>query len=366
MTDRPTTPPLLIAMPHGLNVSGVTLWAVRLANALAAGIAVNTDETDQHNKPDQHNTTKPSGVGLVVHQEPAGHEKLPLPLHPDIVLYNARHLPSIEDAHGDLEPFITTYRNAARDMNKRFGSPVVLSPNLQGDYYGVAARLTQTEPLHVVAWQHSDIEYNTRLFQHYAPCIARFVAVSDHIGQTLRKRIPDRAEDVASIPYGVSVPDANPHQDAASPGDRPVRLIYTGRMEQEQKRAGLLVLLSDELDRRNIAHTLTMVGEAPATRGGGGQFLRGIRTVTVSVLPLEVPEEIEVSIEGLENIGDNIRVEDLILPEGVVAISSPDQVVARIAMTRTAAVEVGEGMDIEEGAEGEEGEEGAEGEESEE
>ena len=112
--------------------------------------------------------------------------------------------------------------------------------------------------------------------------------------------------------------------------------------------------------------TLTMVGEAPATRGGGGQFLRGIRTVTVSVLPLEVPDEIEVSIDGLENIGDNIRVEDLILPDGVVAISSPDQVIARIAMTRTAAVEVGEGMEVEEGEEGEEVEEGADGEESEE
>ena len=106
--------------------------------------------------------------------------------------------------------------------------------------------------------------------------------------------------------------------------------------------------------------TLSIVGEAPATRGGGGQFLRGIRTVTISVLPLEVPNEIEVSIDGLENIGDNIRVGDLILPDGVVAISSPDQVVARIAMTRTAAVEVGEGMEVEEGAEGEEGEEGEE------
>jgi len=106
--------------------------------------------------------------------------------------------------------------------------------------------------------------------------------------------------------------------------------------------------------------TLTMTGEAPATRGGGGQFLRGVRTVQVSVLPLEVPDEIEVSIEGLENIGDNIRVQDLILPAGVVALSSPDQIVARIAMTRTAAVEVGEGMEIEEGAEGAEGEEGEE------
>ena len=73
-----------------------------------------------------------------------------------------------------------------------------------------------------------------------------------------------------------------------------------------------------------------------------------------------------VRIKSPQNIGDNIRVEDLILPDGVVAISSPDQVVARIAMTRTAAVEVGEGMEVEEGEEAEEGEEVAEGEESEE
>lgn len=108
---------------------------------------------------------------------------------------------------------------------------------------------------------------------------------------------------------------------------------------------------------------ITIVGEAPATRGGGGQFLRGIRTVTLSVLPLEVPADIEVSIEGLVNIGDNIRVVDLVLPDGVEASSSPDQVIARIAMTRTAAVEVGEGMDVEEGEEGEPAQEGEESEE---
>ena len=74
-----------------------------------------------------------------------------------------------------------------------------------------------------------------------------------------------------------------------------------------------------------------------------------------------MPDEIEVSIESLENIGDNIRVVDLVLPDGVQALSDPDQVIARIAMTRTAAVEVGEGMEVEEGEEGEEGAEGAEG-----
>lgn len=104
---------------------------------------------------------------------------------------------------------------------------------------------------------------------------------------------------------------------------------------------------------------ITIVGEAPATRGGGGQFLRGIRSLQVNVLPLEVPDDIEVDISVLEHIGDNIRVEDIKLPDGIEMLSPPDQVIARIAMTRTAAVELGEGMEIEEGAEGEEGEEGA-------
>ena len=32
---RTPGPGLVIALPHGLNVSGVTMWAVRLSNALA-------------------------------------------------------------------------------------------------------------------------------------------------------------------------------------------------------------------------------------------------------------------------------------------------------------------------------------------
>lgn len=138
-----------------------------------------------------------------------------------------------------------------------------------------------------------------------------------------------------------------------------VREIAKHPVTGELQHVDFIRVDADQLVQAEV--TITIVGEAPATRGGGGQFLRGIRTVMLSVLPLEVPEEIEVSIEGLENIGDNIRVQDLDLPDGVEALSSPDQVVARIAMTRTAAVEVGEGMDVEEGEEGEGLEEGAEG-----
>ena len=49
--------PLLIGLPQGLNVSGVTMWAVRLAGALA-----------EAGRP----------AALVLHGEPPGHERLAL------------------------------------------------------------------------------------------------------------------------------------------------------------------------------------------------------------------------------------------------------------------------------------------------
>ena len=92
MPDAP--PPLLIALPHGLNVSGVTMWAVRLANALAAGTGAGAGSKTGWNGA--------GGVGLVVHREPSGHDRLPLALHPDVVVFDAGELPPIEEARGNL------------------------------------------------------------------------------------------------------------------------------------------------------------------------------------------------------------------------------------------------------------------------
>ena len=254
-------PPLLIGLPHGLNVSGVTMWAVRLANALAAG----TGEGAGAGARAEAEDNRAGGVGLVVHREPSGHDRLPLALHPDVVVFDARDLPPIEEAYGNLDPFVAVYRDAVHEMANRFGSPVVLSPNLHGDYYGVAAQLSQTEPIRVVAWQHSDIEYNVRLFQHYEHFITRFVAVSNHIGEKLRLRIPSRVGDVVQLPYGVEVPPEPPARLARNDSHQPVRLIYTGRMEQKEKRVRVLILLSDELYARGVAHSLTMLGDGPAS-----------------------------------------------------------------------------------------------------
>jgi glycosyltransferase involved in cell wall biosynthesis len=68
-------------------------------------------------------------------------------------------------------------------------------------------------------------------------------------------------ERVESIGGGVRPPLAPP---AARTGARPVRLVYVGRLDPEQKRVLDLVPFLDELDRRAVAYELDVAGEGPA------------------------------------------------------------------------------------------------------
>lgn len=242
------TTPMLIALPRGLGVSGVTTWAGRLLNALA---------------------DRGHPVGLIRHAEDPEHPSIDLALDPGIRVFDLRDLPALDRCAGDLSPFIPRYLNALEALSP--GGPVVVSPNLLGDCFGIVAALTQVVPdrLRVVAWQHSDIPYDTGVLAHYEPMIARFVGVSEHIAATLREHIAHRSAHIARIPYGVpvpaSLPPRTPIHGRPTP-DRPLRLIYTGRLEHPQKRIGALATLSDRLIARGIAHEMLIVGDGPAAR----------------------------------------------------------------------------------------------------
>ena len=234
--------PLLICLPHGLNVSGVTTWALRLAGALAA---------------------RGRRAGLIVHREPDDQRRLPTPAPEGVRIFDAGHLPPLAHAGGNLAPFIPFYRDAAAAISAGAG-PVVLAPNLLGDCYGIAAALCLTEPerLRVLGWQHSDIAYDARVLTFYEPVITRFVAVSEHIRRRLGQLLPARTSDVALALHGVPLGPA-PRRPHAAPGT-PLTLLYTGRLEHPQKRIGALVHLSDELHSQGVTHRLTLLGDGPA------------------------------------------------------------------------------------------------------
>lgn len=72
---------------------------------------------------------------------------------------------------------------------------------------------------------------------------------------------------------------------------------------------------------------ITFVGEAPAEKLGAS-IVKVMHEIEVEADPSHVPHALEVSVESLENIGDQIRVSDIKLPAGAVINLDPEEVVA--------------------------------------
>lgn len=256
--------PVLICLPSGLIVSGVATWAARLVNALAERGRL---------------------AGLILHAPPPGHGALAVDLHPAVRVFDLSGLPRFEDmAPGQRTPveigaareaWAVAYHDAARSMARDAwgaadGGPVVLSPNLHADCYATCVEVARREPglVRLVGWQHNDIEYDRRMLAHYEPALAEVVGVSDHIVSLLRTLLP--AGRVTAIPYGVEVPEAPPVRGpllgagSGTRGPRPVRLLYTGRLDHYQKRILALPHLSAALSDMGIEHELTIMGDGPA------------------------------------------------------------------------------------------------------
>jgi len=105
-----------------------------------------------------------------------------------------------------------------------------------------------------------------------------------------------------------------------------------------------------------------LVGEAPALKVKTNTMAHDLAVVEIECLPDRIPESIKVDVSVLVEDDQSIQVKDLVLGEGVVALSNPEQVVVRIAPLQIEKVEkkVVEEV-VAEGAEGAEGVAAAEG-----
>lgn len=237
-------PPTLILLPGGLCVSGVAVWAARLASGLAerGGLV---------------------SLALFAHPDARlGAGRLDVPLDPRVRKLDMTALDPIDRCNGELSAYLPMLRDEALRLGQ-YG-PVAVLPNQHGDCFGLAAALTQImgDRIRVVGTAHSDNAYDLRLLTHYAGAISRFVAVSDTLNTKARAALPGRDDDVAQIPYGVPEVGALPARDPLR--GRAVRLLYAGRFEHRQKRVLALPILSDLLSRAGVRHELTIAGEGPA------------------------------------------------------------------------------------------------------
>lgn len=82
----------------------------------------------------------------------------------------------------------------------------------------------------------------------------------------------------------------------------------------------------ESIDAKVPVHT---VGEAAGVKLGGGSLDLVLTELQVRCAPNSIPEVIEIDVSGLE-VGDALRVNQIILPEGVEILGEPDRVVVSV------------------------------------
>ena len=70
-------------------------------------------------------------------------------------------------------------------------------------------------------------------------------------------------------------------------------------------------------------------GDAPGIKAGGS-IEHILWELHIVCLPTQIPQQIEVDVSNL-NIGDNIHMKDIVLPEGIVAKHDPEAIVITVA-----------------------------------
>lgn len=111
-------------------------------------------------------------------------------------------------------------------------------------------------------------------------------------------------------------------------------------------------------ERITVPVSIQLVGE-PVGVEEGGVLDHVLREVEISVLPLQVPEALQLDVSQLQ-VGDSLQVRDIAAPEGVEILSDPDETVAVVvAPSEVEEVEEApeEEMELEEAAEEETAEE---------
>ena len=87
-------------------------------------------------------------------------------------------------------------------------------------------------------------------------------------------------------------------------------------------------ILTEEIQ---VKIPLIIEGEAPAVKNLGGTLVKNISEIEVRALPQHLPKEIKINVGGLETFEDKVLIKDLILPEGVKILRSPEEIIARVA-----------------------------------
>lgn len=75
---------------------------------------------------------------------------------------------------------------------------------------------------------------------------------------------------------------------------------------------------------------LVFEGEAGAVKNFGGTLVKNIQEIQVQALPQNLPHEIKVNLETLDELEKSILVKDLEIPAGVKIIKNPEEIIVQV------------------------------------
>jgi glycosyltransferase involved in cell wall biosynthesis len=219
-------PSVAFALPAGLTNGGVTTWALALSKRL---------------------NRKNVSSKLICHSAWPGHATFKSDDRTDLV-----HCDGLAWAAGvnAIRSFLITYSAVKAG---------IFIPNWSWGTYGTVALMSLDEAcdIRVIAFAHSDQDHYYELLTYYEPIISKFVCVSETICQRLRCLLPSRSNDICKLLFPVAV-----RNESRRPNhEKPLTIMYAGRVQQRQKRIFDLIALADLLALKNGRYHFKIVGD---------------------------------------------------------------------------------------------------------
>jgi large subunit ribosomal protein L25 len=204
------------------------------------------------------------------------------------------------------------------------------------------------------------------------------IVLAAEVGRPLGSRAVRRLRREGKIPGVIYGHGTDPLPIAV--GARELRVALNGEAGANQllsldTGSGTFLTLARDMQRHPVAQTvthvdfiivrrdevisadvpITLVGEATEVHHGDGLVEQQMFTLSINALPSNIPSGIDADVSAL-TIGGQVRVSDLVLPDGVTTDVDPESAVAlgqppRVTVEEEAAAE-GEAVEGE-GAEGE-------------
>jgi glycosyltransferase involved in cell wall biosynthesis len=133
-------------------------------------------------------------------------------------------------------------------------------PNYREMPHAAGALCSQRGSVKVIGVCHNDHWSSYKLLERFERCLSRFVCACEKTESVLRGRLPKRDADIACIPHGVRI-----SEQACEPFTGGVlRLVYHGRLVEEQKRLSTLLAIAHRLCSSQVPFELAIIGDGPA------------------------------------------------------------------------------------------------------